>query len=330
MSKEETALLAKFRKRSKSSYEKVKEVEAKAGGRELPLGLEGAICQITGLKITEDKNGVGSVYVYRSGIEPKQIEGIAMGQNYPIEETHYNYGSGVQTEEENQARLTVDLKLMGYEEQILTHDDFFTMLSDVAERVEQDKPFVFFNTGKKASKSGEARVYLQGVVPADYNPPEMSEENKHEETHQPAKKKTVVKKGTSFSENDKVKTVGDYFEDGNEYTGTVLGSDGDSITVEFDDGSGSQEIPAESLALVETKKATPTKKSAPVKKAAPKKGIRPQFEENDAVVSTEDYFGNGEDYNGTIISVDGETATVTWEDDTTNEAVPFKNLKPAQ
>ena len=330
MSKDETALLAKFRKRSKSSYEKVKEVEAKAGGRDLPLGLELAVCQVTGIKIGEDKNGVGSLYVYRSGVEPKQIEGLAMGQNYPIEETHYNYGTGVQTEEENQARLTVDLKLMGYEDQVLSHDDFFTMLSDVGERIDQDKPFVYFNTGKRASKTGEARVFLQKAVGDDYVAPDMGEENKHPETHQPATKKTVVKKGTSFSEHDKVVTTGDYFSDGVDYTGVVLGSDGETITVEFDDGSGTQEIPAESLALVAGKKTAPTKKSAPTKKATPTKGIRPKFEENDAVVSTGDYFENGEDYNGTIVSLDGETAPVTWEDDTTNEGVPFKNLKPAE
>ena len=332
MSKEESALYAKFRKRSKANYAKVKETEAKAGGRELPLGLEEAVCQITGMKLGEDKNGVASIYIYRSGTEPKQIEGIAMGQNYPCEETHYNYGSGTQTEEENQSRLISDLKLMGYEEVILTHDDFWTMISDVGERIEQDAPFVFFNTGKKASNSGEARIFLQEVVPPDNVAPTLDAENQHPETHTAAPKKTVVKKGSDFDEGDKVTTINDFFGDGEAYTGVVVGLDGDEISVEFDDGSGLQAVPSESLELIAPKRQAPTKKAAP-KKGIPVKGTaKPKFDEGDRVVSANDHFENGEDYQGMITTINqgAKTCTVTWDNGDTDDDYPLGDLKPGE
>lgn len=322
MSKEETQILAKLRKRSKSNYKKVKEVEAKAGGKVLPLGLENGIAQITGTKLGEDKNERAYIYLYSSVIEPESHKGVANGFYFPLEEDNYN------TEEENQSKFTVALKLLGYEEVVNSHDDLFTLISDIGERIEQDKPVYYFNTGRKVRTNGDVTCFIQSLVEEGYTVPEKTVKNEQPETHKPATKKAVKAKAGSLSEGEEVETTGDYFGDGNVYKGIILAIDGDTASVQFEDGDV-QDVPSENLAAV--KKAAPTKgaKKAPVKKA-PVKGIQqPVYDEGDAITSTGDFFGNGEDYDGTIQSVDGDTASVEWEDGEVGE-VPLKNIKPKE
>jgi len=106
---------------------------------------------------------------------------------------------------------------------------------------------------------------------------------------------------------------GDHFGDGEDYPGVVQSIDDGGATILFDDDGSEDTVPIENLTAEETEEEE-TEEAA--------------FSVGDAVATTGDFFGDGETYTGTIDTIDGETATVAFEDGTMDD-VPFSNLETA-
>jgi len=64
MSTEETKVLAKLRNRSTGSFDRLKDQEARAGGRRLPGGIEEGTAIITGAKLGESQKVVIPTFTY--------------------------------------------------------------------------------------------------------------------------------------------------------------------------------------------------------------------------------------------------------------------------
>jgi len=315
----QSKILAKLQSRSKGAYDKVKGAEAQAGGRSLPGGIEGGVAVCTDAKLGEtEKAGDPFFFIYSSVTEPSEYNGIFNGMFYGLTEDQWA------TYDEKLGRLISDLKLMGFGDIVENASSEGDMLVQVIEHIKTNKPAFIFNTGKRARKNGDYSVFIQGCPEGDYVPP--SEDSAKQAVKGAAKGKKPVPKAkakpstngstpaapTPFSKGDKVTTINDYFEDGEVYAGTVVSVDkkAESAMVEFDDGTGQSEVPFVSLAAIAEENATTS------------------IEVDDRVISTNDHFGDGVDYEGTVTGVEGDTATVVFDDDGEEQDLPLTNVKP--
>jgi ribosome maturation factor RimP len=309
-STEQSKILAKLRKRRKDvNYDKIKETEAQAGGRKLPGGLKDAVAVITGADIVErGQNDTPCFIINATCVEPEECKGIGCDVSYFLEDSEYeNYSDVI-------GRLLNDLKLMGFEDEVTAADDENELMEKIMELCsDKDNQLAYtFNTANRANKSGYYRVYVQGLPDEDYEIPNLDgspqEEAKAKKDGYSKQKKTPKK--SAFSVGDKVTTSNDHFDDGNDYTGEVTEVDGDSITVHFDDDDTTDIVPANNLTKIESEE------------EADDEGLQ----EGDAVQTINDHYKDGETWTGVVIAVEGDTATVEFEDESTDD-VPTENLE---
>lgn len=306
-------ILASLQQKTAGSFDRIKNCEAKAGGRELPANLKGAIGQANRMKLDKGDNGAAYAYLYASTCEPPDQRGIACGVYFPLAADTYN------SEEQNQEKMWGTLKLLGYQQRIEACRDSIELWRDVFPFIMTDletRQFCFeFKTGRER-KAGSPNVLIQGLAAPDYHPPQITTGNQHAaQGYQPAPgasapqraapgsapKKTppgsAPKKGPPPKKNvcpvaigDFVETIGDPYGNGLTYTGKVIGilEAEKAVDVEVDGEPGYQ---------WEWKD---------IKKSEPKKGLVA----NQAVKTTPTYFGDNKQYDGVIVSIAGEQASV--------------------
>lgn len=323
-SAEQSELLALLRKKSQGSYEKVRDAEARPGGRSLPAKLKKAYARATSLKLARDKNDNLYAYLYANCVEPKDYAGLHAGVMFPLSESQWR------SFEQCLDQFMSALKLLGFTEKIerAGESDFFSsVLPGIMEWIEKDKPYFEFHTSNKEKEDGSVNVFVDGLPPQGYEPPDR-DENKHrqegyeDKASPPAKTKSPPgkkeepaakspPKGKSppksppkapFTAGDAVDVVGDFFGDGaadGDYTGKVVSVDTKQAqcTVRFEGASDNYEIPFVNLVAAKA-----SEEDNPVGKK---------------VNSSPNYFGNGVSYSGEVIAYDSESGkyTVRFDDD---------------
>lgn len=316
MDQAESKILAKLKSQSKVSYDKVKETEASAGGRSLPGGLQDALGQVTDAKLGEtDKKGEPYFFLYTSCVEPEEYKGVFTGIFYALT------GNQWRTEEQQVEALVSDLKLLGLDEIVDTAEDLGDMLVQAIKYFKENKPQFLFNTGRRARNDGSYSIFIQGV-PEGGTPP-TKKESSSSPTHSspsssPENTEWVPATG------DRVTTTDDYFESGEEYEGVVKSANKRSkvATVTFDDGEENQ-VPFANLALVDDEQDN----SAPFDENDDAQDSSSEIEVDDKVSTTDNFFGDGVAYTGTVTEVDGNDITVVFDDDGAEMVVPLGNLE---
>lgn len=314
----QSKILAELESTNKTNYDEIKNVEASAGGRQLPGGVEGAVAVITDAKLDKtDREGKPYVFLYSSVCEPQEYEGIFNGMFYGLTEDRFN------TADDNQRKFVNDMKLIGFGDIIQNAPTFAQMVMDIIDAIkDQNNTFAYtFNTGNRQKRDGSYSVFVQSAA-ENYERPKMTPKmNKpasntgYMESHAPTAKTTASSRNGSADypeEGTEVTTTGDYYEDGSDYTGTVVKVNKRSkkVTVEFEDGE--DEVPLDSL----------TWESVPFESS----DNGSQIEVEDRVTTTNDHFGDGTDYAGVVTSVNGEKATVLFDDDGSEQDIPLADL----
>jgi transcription antitermination factor NusG len=327
----QSKILAKLQKRSKGAYQKVKDHEAKAGGRSLPGGIEGGIAEITNAKLDETKNGDPYFFIYSTVTSPPEYQGVFVGLMYQLYEDQYA------TLEDKFDRLCNDLKLMhpDLEKIIIAAKDESEMITKVEAWLKKSKISFVFNTGRKQKKDGTYSIFVQGQPEEGHETPQAKGENKHQD-------QGYVEAKLAFSVGDRVKTVEEFYADGNEYHGEVTEVEAETeiATVKFDDGDV-HDIPFASLVLEEGAPASQKEEDEPseVLEQAPDcvacggKGkssrgrdcaacggsgkaavVKSAFEVGDRVVTVEGFFDEGV-FEGEVTEVAAhDKITVTFDD----------------
>lgn len=302
MPSNESKIIARMKKKSADAYAKVKDTEAQAGGRKLPGGLENERAMLIDAKFDENRYGKAYFMLYYSAETPDEYKGVNGTLYYSLEANDF------QTEDECMQKLSNDMQLLGFD--TTQFDNSIELCIHVKQTIKKQKkrPFLY-DTGTRTNDKGEYRTFV-----ADSR--EMDDDGGEEE-RKPRRGK--AKRPSPFVVGDRVETTGDYYGDGNTYYGVVEAVDGGTISVRFDDDNALDEIPAANLIKSAGEGEEPEDEEG---------GENVPFEEGDAVVTTGDYFEVGEEYEGTVVSVnDDGTATVEFEDGETD--VPLKNLEPA-
>lgn len=305
MSDERAKALAKMKKRSSGSYDKVKDTEARAGGRSLPGSLEGETCVIHSSQLGLDKNDNPMLILKGSVVTPEEYKGVYISFSYFFNDSQFS------TYDDCVEQFVNDMKLIGWD--AADYEDEMALMAAVDAHYNQEKVAVEFNTARRANKNGEYRAFPNG-------PSDMEVESDGEPASKPKRAPKKTKKQAPaqcpFEEGDNVETTGDHFGDGNTYSGVVQSIDGDEVTVLFDDDNSEDQIPVTNL--IKVGGGDEAGEEAP----------DVDFEEGDEVTTTDDYYGAGEEFVGVVEAVNDESCTVTFEDGTTDD-IPFENLAAA-
>lgn len=287
--------LQKMKKASTGSYDKVKDAEARAGGRALPAGLENELGVVTNCKIDlTEKGGDPYLYIYAAAKTPEEYAGVQFGFIYTFADSQYtSYDAAM-------GQFVNDMKLLGFDTE--QFGDEMELVQHVETTLKNERRQFLYNTSHRRNKNGEFRAFIAGL------PDVLMEDNEAPE-RSPMKKKGKPKATSPFAVGDSVETTGDYYEDGNTYRGVVEEIGNGVATVRFDDDNAVDEIPFGNL----------------IKSTAAAESESSEFEEGDAVDTVGDFFETGEEYRGTVLSVDEESCSVEFEDGTYD--VPFENLR---
>jgi hypothetical protein len=218
------------------------------------------------------------------------------------------------------------MKLIGFSEIIESAGDESEATDNILKVLEKEKVKFVFNTSTRPNKNGEYKTFFQESDVNDDDDEEEEEEDEEEEERKPAKKsrpapKSKNEKSVPFKVGDKVKTTGNFFEDGNEYQGIVneIDEDEENCAIFFEEDDDQQDIPWGNLAIIAEKKSRG--------KAKKEAEDDIPFEVGDTVRTTGDYFEDGVIYEGTVQEMDDENAKVEFEDETCE--VPLENLELA-
>lgn len=307
---EQAAILAGLEDQYAESYDDVKECEADAGGSSLPENIKNGYAQVKSAEVETTEWGP-RILVRAIGLEPEEVQGKPVQFRYNIgEQSGTNQSSGQEwhrSADETNTTTAKRLKLLGPEvDQAFQSGKTWTQgFLAVIDAINENTPVCIFNTGK-ANNKGFVNAFLRGRAEDGYEPAGLESENEHPETHQPAP--------ATFKKGDRVTTCGDYFGDGNDYSGAVasVNKRAKSCMVEWDDETEAIQVPWANLSTEETEE---------------EEDETPEMEPGDRVTSIGDYFENGEEYSGELISLDDETATVQFDDEQDESEIPAANLK---
>lgn len=348
---EQSKLLARMQQRAAGSYERAKQVEAKAGGRTLPGKLKNCVGKCTRLKLSESEKGNLSVYQYGTTIEtptpnPLEYRGISCGQNFGLWDDEYESFDG------RFQKLLSNLKLLGFAEQLenCTEQEFFSrVFVEICDSVEKNPIYYLFNTSNRENKEGQYNIFIQGLVPPGYTPPANERENEHADKGYkpvapgkpaaPAKPaapgakaappkasppgKVPPKKGppgkgaqpsAPVAVGEKAMVVGDPWGTGESYYGIIKRNDEAKKLSYIDFGSeGYEEV------------------EVPFANVAPDDG-----KENAATIqpgtrieTIESFFEDGNAYPGECVSNDGTTVKVKFDVDGSIVDVPLESVRIA-
>ena len=260
---EQSKLLAQVKKRAKGTYDRIKQTEAMARGRSLPGNLKDAVGLITDAYLKQTDSGSLMLIVKASTIEPEEYKGLYCGFSYFLEDSQYQSFEDVMTQ------FVSDLKLIGLEHLVEEADDESSLIQVFIDHVKNHEHYFLFNTGRKADKNGNYRVFPNGAVedqptekvaveeateaPKRKRGRPKKSETKSEETPKkkrgrPRKKKEPELPKPDFKPGDVVKIDADFFEDGIEYEGQIVEVKDEECLVRFDDDT-EYDIPLTKMTL---------------------------------------------------------------------------------
>lgn len=184
---EQAKILAKLRQRSQGSYDRIKQTEAKAGGKSLPGGLQNAVGQLDRVKLDlstgEKKAGEPYIYLYARCVEPIEHNGTPCGLIFGLWDDEYN------SYNDNFEAMINAFKLLGptgspvpYQDWIESTDEagfFDSVFPSIMADIEQRKPFFLFNTSRRARKDGDFNLFIQGIPAVGYQAPVTEKPNEH-------------------------------------------------------------------------------------------------------------------------------------------------------
>jgi hypothetical protein len=326
----QSAILAKLQQRATGAYERIKQTEARPGGRTLPGNLKKAVGQITGAKIAEsEKNGSPYIFLYARCVEPLEHHGLSCQQIFGLWDDQYN------TFEDNFEELVNNLKLLGYSEQIegSSENEFFgNVLPWILEDLNERKPYFIFNTSNRAKNDGTFNAFIQGIPAEGYEPPKKLEENEHAgRGYRPVEQQKTASTSatppkTGATKPGSVKKPGGppkspiHFKVGDVLVATIDNQQWKGLCVEVDPSKkicqltfgddDRYEVPFADLVLVDTT------------------SVAPRFSVNQFIKTRADFFNDGTSYDGTIIRMNGDKATVRFSSDNSEAEIPLDALIP--
>jgi hypothetical protein len=213
-------------------------------------------------------------------LSPEEHHGKLVSKFLNLTESEYR------SFEQALGEVVATFKLLGYEDDIENADEeeFFTsVLPNIIEDINNTKQGVRYRTGNRAKDDGTANVFFDDLVAAEdveqllhvNGKPEPEEGTEEEPEPEPEKEPEPVKKSPrpkKFKEPEaesapprkapprkkpkedviavgsNVRTEKTFFDDGQEYFGTVAAISDSTATVEFE-GGDSLEIPLDKLVL---------------------------------------------------------------------------------
>lgn len=285
-----TAFMNRLKKRAKGGWAASRKKEAKRKGERLPDGIINGVAKLAAYKAELDKKGNPYFMIQGVVVEPEDCTGRKATTFHFIRENKNK------TVDDKLDELSSDLQLLGIDTEGLDIPDIPKALEEkVAEN-----PFYNFNTWKP--DNGDTMVFIQGLVPDDYEPPVDVDVPEGEEGGDP-----VDPEADSDAWEVGHRVTVDY--DGTDYAGEITEVDPDAETagISFDDGS-EDTIAFTELVEEESPEDTETADGWNV---------------DDRVVVDWD----GTPYAGAIteIAEDGETVTVAY-DDGSEESVAVAEL----
>ena len=287
-------IMADIKNRGKGTFQRVKKTEAKAGGSGLPPGIRDGIAKVSSWKLDKTKlkkneqtrkvtGGDPFFTITAICVEPKEFDGVKCeGKRatfmYFLNETEYS------TFEENYEKFCNDLQLMGIDTTKMKSDDEIPTALD---KLCKGENYIFFNTSARRNKPGEVNYYVQGKCES------FSGEDS----------------GDSEPEGEAEETTGNWNEgdpcqveyEGEMYTATVVSDDGSgTVTIAFDSDGSEMEYSIDEVL-------PPDEQQEAESEGEPDEVV---WSEGDPCQV--DY--EGEMWDGTIVSIADDTATVEFED----------------
>lgn len=288
---EQSKAAARMRKRSRGGYEQAKETEGRPNTRMLPAGVKDAIGKTTGAIFEENENGVPVFTIQGVTVEPEEYDRMRCDLRFWFQDSQYNKYEDIVED------FVAHCKMLGLHDLVEVARDEAELCISVAEYLnDPDVEIPFrFDTYRKLNKSGYPIIQLQGLA---------------EDAERPTPRKAPPGRAP-FVEGDTVITTGNYFADGEEYTGVVVEVDIDEVQclVKFDDDDSEQLVPFSNLANTSAEEESGEQSDS-------------AFEEGD-IVECFDFYDD--DYTGKVVSVDDDTVVIEFED---GEAeVPIEHVR---
>lgn len=277
-----TAFMNRMKKRAKGGWSDARTTEAKAKGAQLPSGIVNGVAQFAAYKMDFDKKG--NPYIMLQGIvhEPEECTRLKASTFHRITESKDDKGKVRKTVQDKLEDLASDLQLLGCDVSGIEMDDIPELLEALVEAA----PFYRFNTVQFGN--GPVNVFIQGAAD-DYEGEPFDVEGEPDDEPEEA-----------WEVGNRVQV--DY--DGEMYAGeiTAIDEEAETATVSFDDGSEANHGFAELVAE--------EGEESPDEEEPEDEGEEAEWEAGQRV--TVEY--DGEPYPGEITAIDGETATIAFDD----------------
>ena len=303
-------LLQKLDKKNKGvNYNRAKKAEATVGGKQLPTSLEEEIAELVSAQLEENDDRL-TFHIKGTVITPEEYKKLPVNFYFNFGEDRFN------TADENAETFCGSMKHLGYDPN--EFDDLSEFVQYVEEDLGNNQGMRFlYNTGRKQSQSGYTKSFLAG----------LPEDGQTGGKKRPAKDKDEM---PELEAGVAVEVTGDYFGDGEHYTGTIqsYNEDEDEYEILFDDDGSTDMIPSENVSPLpfepsEDEGEEDTEEADEDEEEAPELAL------DDAVLCVEDYFGDGQQYEGTVTGMnDDGTVQVEWEDGEISDVEP-KDLELA-
>ena len=350
-----------LKKRSTGVYESVKDTEASVGGRKLPGGLEEERGFVTDTKIDVNKSGAPYFMLFIAVETPEPYKGVNNTIYYGLTATDY------MSEEEAIGNLVNDMKLLGFDTtQFDDTGDLLRHVKETVKK--KKKMPCLYNTGTRQGNDGSYKIFIAGVPDGDASEDRAETKSKRTQAKSKKASPfsvgdDVETTGDYFGDGNVYYGVAEAvdgdtitvrFKDDNAVddipAASLIKSGGES------DEADEPDEPSDITELGAAADNGDEEAQAAIAHMAQKFGIDPDefelwsevieqlptdepeeeatdesadpFEVGEAVITTGDYFGVGEEYEGTVTAVNEDgTCTVEFEDETTD--VPVANLEAA-
>lgn len=265
----------RLNKKAKGGMAKAKHADPKARGRQLPGGIKNGVAKLSSFKLSETKNGDEMLTITGIVVEPEDCHGMRCNIMHFLNESEYA------SLEDNLSNLCADLQLLEIDTPSMG-DNIGEYLDALEERCNEN-PYFLFNTQTK--KNGNTAIYLQGLADENYVP-----ENDVDLDSEAGSSRSADEGGGSDLDVGARVQV-DY--DGEMFGGEITVADDDGATILFDDGTEADHTWDEIVAEESEPEASDSEWEV---------GTRVQV----------DY--DGEMYPGEIAALDGDTASITFDD----------------